>query len=42
MTGPIGDDSVGCAIFYDDKRIASTEQAPLEDTNTVACRVRFA
>jgi hypothetical protein len=42
VAAPLGDTTVGCAILYDDQRIASTERVPLEGTNTVACRARFA
>lgn len=42
VAAPLGDTTVGCAIFYDDQRIASTERVPLEGTNTVACRVNRA
>lgn len=42
VAAPIGDTTVGCAISYDGKRIATTERVPLEHTNTVACRVTYA
>ncbi|WP_336158215.1 hypothetical protein [Amycolatopsis sp. VC5-11] len=42
VAAPIGDTTVGCAITYDGKQIATTERVPLEHTNTVACRVKWA
>ncbi|MFB9924892.1 hypothetical protein ACFORO_25990 [Amycolatopsis halotolerans] len=42
VAAPIGDTTIGCAVFYDDRRIANTERVPLEHTNTVACRVNRA
>ncbi|MEV8615711.1 hypothetical protein AB0383_48805 [Amycolatopsis sp. NPDC051373] len=42
VAAPIGDKTANCAITYDGHVIAQADRVPLEDTNTLACRVRFA
>jgi len=42
VAAPIGDETANCTITYDGRMIAQAEPVPLEHTNTLACRVRWA
>ncbi|RSM60603.1 hypothetical protein DMH03_17800 [Amycolatopsis sp. WAC 01376] len=42
VAAPIGDDSASCTVTFDGRVIAQSEPVPLENTHTLACRVRSA
>lgn len=42
VSAPIGDDTASCTVTFDGRVIAQSEPVPLENTHTLACRVKAA